>query len=106
MLNQIFRFFYPAKSAEEIKKTYNIPDKFNLHIRFTNDGYFILTCEELPGLITEAKNGKELIKMFNDAVLTYYDVPRRIGDIVHNKMDIDGYGTFILQEDHKVIQPA
>lgn len=105
MLYTIFRFFFPAQSPEEIKRTYNIPDIFNLHIRFTPDGYFVLSCEELPGLITEAKNGKELIKMFNDAVLTYFDVPRKIGDIVHNKMNIDGHGTFILQNNN-VTQPA
>lgn len=88
MLNQIYRFFCPAISVAEIKQKYNIPDKFNVHIRFTNDGYLVLTCEELPGLITEAKNGKELLEMFNDAILTYYDVTKREGDVVHNKMEI------------------
>ena len=107
MFNKIFRFFFPALSPQEIKNKYNIPNQFDVHIRFTEDGYFILTCKELPGLITEAKDGKELVRMFNDAVLTYYDVPKCIGDIVHNKMDIDGYGTFVLQElNNKVMQHA
>lgn len=105
MWNSIYRFFFPALSPAEIKKTYNIPDKFNLRIRFTPDGFFVLTCEELPGLITEAKNGKDLIRMFNDAVLSYFDVPKKIGDVVHDRMTIDGYGTFTLQ-DNKVMQPA
>lgn len=106
MMDKIFRLFFPAQSPEEIKRQYNIPDQFNVHIRFTNDGYFVLTCEELPGLITEAKDGKELVRMFNDAVLSYYDVPRKIGDIVHNQMHVDGYGTFTLGVDNKVAQTA
>jgi hypothetical protein len=44
--------------------------------------------------------------MFNDAVLSYYDVPRKIGDIVHNQMHIDGYGTFTLGIENKAAQPA
>lgn len=106
MLNKIYRFFYPCKPIVEIKRKYNIPDKFNTHIRFTNDGYLVLTCEELPGLITEARNGKELLKMFNDAILTYHDVPKSEGDVVYNKMEIDGYGTFVLHESDKVLQAA
>ena len=92
-------------SPEDIKKEYNIPDKFDVHVRFSKDGYFILTCPELPGLVTEAREGKELIRMFNDAVLSYYDIPKRVGDIIHNKMDINGYGTFILDpSDNKLRQ--
>ena len=97
MFNKLFRLFFSALSAEEIKKKYNIPNAYHAKMRITNDGYFVLTCDELPGLITEASNGKKLLAMFNDAVLTYYNVPKREGDIVHNQMTIDGYGTFTLQ---------
>lgn len=105
MFNRIFRLFFPSLSTEEIKKKYNIPDTFHLKIRMTNDGYFVLTCEELPGLLTEASSGKELLEMFNDALLSYYNVPRREGDIVHNQMNIDGYGSFVLEtKTNKVLQ--
>ncbi len=103
-LNKIFRFFYPAQSSEEIRVKYGIPEKLNIHVEFAKDGYFVLTCKELPGLITEAKDGKELVRMFNDAVLTYYNVPKRVGDIVHQEMKIDGNGTFVLRENNKVLQ--
>jgi len=107
MFNRIFRLFFPGLTTEEIKKKYNIPDKFHLKIRMTGDGYFILTCEELPGLVTEASSGKELLEMFNDAVLTYYDVPKREGDVVHNQMNIDGYGSFVLEpKNNKIAQPV
>ncbi len=92
--NRIFRLFYPAQSPEEIRVKYNIPEKLNIHVEFAKDGHFVLTCKELTGLITEAKDGKELIRMFNDAVLAYYDVPKRVGNIVHQEMKIDGHGTF------------
>ena len=78
MLNKVFRLFYPAQLLEEIRAKYNISEKLNIHVELVKDGYFVLTCKELPGLITEAKNGKELIYMFNDAVLTYFDVPMRV----------------------------
>lgn len=86
MLNQLFRLIYPPLSSVEIRRKYNIPDKFNITVDLTAEGFFVLTSEELPGLITEAKDGKELIKMFNDAVLTYYDVPRRAGDIAFGEV--------------------
>ncbi len=105
MINKVFRLFFPELPPEEIKKKYNIPDKFHLKIRMTNDGYFVLTCEELPGLVTEANGGKELLEMFNDAVLTYYDVPKRECDIVHNQMNINGYGNFVLEaKANKILQ--
>ncbi|MFH1412747.1 MAG: hypothetical protein ABIG10_01830 [bacterium] len=106
MLNKIFRLFFPALSSEEIKKKYNIPDTFHLKIRMTNDGYFTLACEELPGLITEANNGKKLLEMFNDAVLTYYNVPKIEGDIVHDQMNIDGYGAFTLKTEPSTVFQA
>lgn len=103
---KILRFFVPAKHPAIIKSKYNIPTSLNMKIRFTNDGYFVLTCDELPGLITEAKDGKELIKMLNDAVLTYFDVPKIEGDVVYNELNIDGYGTFTMQNDSRVAQVA
>ncbi len=105
MFSQIFRFIFSPLHPVEIKRKYNIPDKLNLTVELTVDGFFILTCEELPGLITEAKDGKELITMFNDAVLTYFDVPKREGDIAFDRLDINGYGTFILKvDDHNRVK--
>ncbi len=104
--NKIFRLFAPGKPALEIKKEYNIPNELSMKIRFTKDGYFILTCNELPGLITEAKNGKELVHMFNDAVLSYFDVPKQEGDVVYDGLNIEGYGTFTINDAKKVTQLA
>lgn len=106
MFGKVIRLFYPAKSPLDIQREYGIPSSFdNVKIRITKDGFFILSCPDLPGLVTEAKNGKDLIKMFNDALLNYYDVPRKVGDIVNNVLNIEGYGTFVLDtKDSKVRQ--
>ncbi|MCK4592583.1 hypothetical protein KAT63_04065 [Candidatus Parcubacteria bacterium] len=104
-INKIFRSIYPSQYPQEIKNRYGIPEKLELDIAFTKDGYFILTSKDLPGLITEAENGKELIKMFNDAILTYYDVPKREGDIVYDSLNIHGHGIFKM-ENNKVMQEA
>lgn len=59
----------------QIKFKYGIPDKINFKIKTTKDGWMLITSPDLPGLITQAKNPKQLHKMINDAVLTYFDVP-------------------------------
>jgi len=69
---------------------YNIPEILNLKIHGSNFGqpeYLIITCENVPRLITGGKNLKEAFSMINDAVLTYYDVPNA---------EFDGY---ILSDD-------
>lgn len=106
MFNTLFRFIFPALPPAEIMRKYNIPEKFEVQVNLTTDGYFVLTCEQLPGLITEAKDGSELIKMFNDAVLTYFDVPKREGDFIYGKLDLGGYGTFVLKPGNRVKQEA
>lgn len=106
LFDRLFRVFFPAQTPEDIQRQYNIPNSFHTKIRITNDGYFVLTCDELPGLVTEAKDGKQLLRMFNDALLTYYNVPRRVGDIVHNTLDIDGHGTFEIHSKHIALQSA
>ena len=106
MLNKIYRLFYPAKTTMELKEKYGIPNSFHAHIRFTKDGYLVLTCDELPGLITEGKDGKKLLENFNDAILTYYDVSKKEGDVVYNQLNIDGYGTFTLHAAENSVQVA
>lgn len=92
MFWKIYRLFFPPKTPAEIKEKYNIPDNINLQIKFTEEGWFVITSPELPGLITQGRKGNELLDMLNDAILTYFDVPKREGDIVMNTINIDGYG--------------
>ncbi|MEK7508646.1 MAG: hypothetical protein AAB568_02205 [Patescibacteria group bacterium] len=98
MLNKLFRFIFPAKNSSDIAREYNIPTKIRFNFESSKDGWIIATSEDLPGFITEARNPQELLQMINDGILTYFNVPKKVGDIVHNKMTIDGYGTVSLKE--------
>lgn len=89
--------FFPAHTAVEIVREYKIPEKINFKFQSKN-GWIIATSPDLPGFVTEAKNSTELLGMLNDGILTYFDVPRRVGDIVHDSMTIDGIGTVTLGE--------
>ncbi len=102
MLNKIFRLLFPAHLPVDIVKQYDIPSQIRFKFQSRN-GYIIATSDDLPGFITEARNPCELLEMINDGILTYFDVPRRVGDVVHDRMTIDGYGTVSFKEN---AQPA
>lgn len=97
MLNKLFRLVFPARHPADIARDYNIPRQIRFKFQSKN-GWIIATSDDLPGFITEARNPQELLEMLNDGILTYFDVPRRVGDVVHNQMTIDGYGTVSLNE--------
>ena len=99
MWEKIKNLFYlpPAVNPEEIKRKYGIPDELSLKIKMTADGWFIVTADDLPGLVTQARSHKELIEMFNDAVLTYYDVPKKEAAIIFDQLTVDGYGVIKYQ---------
>ena len=88
IFHTIFRALYPHKEANAIKREYNLPAELKLKVRLYEDGWFVVTSPDLPGLVTQARNYQELIEMVNDAVLTYFDVPKRKADIVYNKFNI------------------
>lgn len=95
----MFKFlFNKKKTSAEIKREYGIPDKINLSIEITSDGWFLVTSPELPGLTTQARNAKELIVMVNDAILTYFDVPKREAKEIFNVISIDGHGTILSKK--------
>jgi predicted RNase H-like HicB family nuclease len=70
-LHKIFRAVYPQRRAEDIIREYNIPRTLHLQVRLSEDGWFVATVPELPGLVTQAQSRQELLEMINDAVLTY-----------------------------------
>lgn len=93
-LNKIFRWLFPHKNASEIMQKYHIPEKINLQIELTPDGWFCASSPDLPGLVTQARSQQELVEMVNDAVLTYFDVPRREADIIFDKIIV---GTQVIR---------
>ena len=91
----IFRLFFPQKNPLIIKEKYNIPDILNYKFNISDKG-IVATCNELPGFVTNADNPQELLSMINDAVLEYFDVPKREANYVFNQLNIDGVGTVSL----------
>ena len=99
LLQSMLRLIYPHKDPAVIKRKYNMPDTINLSVRLTPEGYFVVTSHDLPGLVTEARDHQELIEMVNDAVLTYFDVPKREADIIYNQFNI---GDRVIQYEGKL----
>jgi predicted RNase H-like HicB family nuclease len=93
VFEKVFRSIYPSKDPVEIKRRYNLPDAIILNVRL-EDGWFIVSSPELPGLVTQARSQEELVAMVNDAVLTYFDVPRREADVVYDRL-VDNSGQLI-----------
>ncbi len=83
-----FRAIFPHQNPTLLKRKYGIPDTIHLNVRLTQDGWFVVTSPELPGLVTQAKNQDKLIEMVNDAVLSYFDVPKKEADIVYDQFNI------------------
>lgn len=95
MFYKLFRALFPSHHPADIIREYHIPSQIRFDFQ-SKDGWIIATSDDLPGFVTEARNPKELLEMINDGILTYFDVPRRVGDVVHNQMTIDGHGTVSL----------
>ena len=90
ILNTAFRYFVVQKNPVDIKKKYGIPDKLDWTIELTSDGLFVAECKEIPGIYTQAQSKKELLDMVNDAVLTYFGVPKRESDYIYNEFRLAG----------------
>lgn len=84
-LHTIYRFFIPQQNPIDVKRKYGIPDKLEWSIEITPDGWFVAECKNLPGIYTQAQSKKELLDMVNDAVLTYFSVPKRESDYIFNE---------------------
>lgn len=102
MLQKLYNLIFPTLPITEICEKYHIPETIKLHIRITNDGWLVATSSDLPGLITQANNVKQLFDMVNDAVLTYFDVPKKEANIIFSHINLEGQGS--LSYRHK-LQP-
>ena len=71
---------YPMKKGEirEINKFRALfPSKIKVNIMRSENGDFVAQINIFKGLFTEGSNFSELIEMVNDAVKTYYEVPKK-----------------------------
>jgi hypothetical protein len=88
LLEKAFRAIFPHENPAQVKREYNLPESINFSLRVTPDGWFVVTMPDHPGLVTQANNHQGLMEMVNDAVLTYYDVPKRKADIVYDRLNV------------------
>ncbi|EKD33147.1 MAG: hypothetical protein ACD_76C00085G0010 [uncultured bacterium] len=88
LLQSAFRTIFTREDPLQVKHEYKLPESINFSLRVTPDGWFVVTMPDHPGLITEANSHQGLIEMVNDAVLTYYDVPKRKADIVYDHLNV------------------
>lgn len=88
LFEKAFRAIFPHENPEAIKREYKMPESINFLLRPTKNGWFVVTMPDHPGLITEANTHQGLLEMVNDALLTYYDVPKRKADIIYDRLNI------------------
>ena len=95
------------KEIREIKEIRSkFPSEVAVHTRRSVDGGFYAEIKTFPGIFTEANTFSELIAMVNDAVLTYFEVPRKYAPLLPNYLpplsEAQNFGIFpkIKQESH------
>lgn len=52
------------------------PKSVQVNVRRSKDGGFVAVIKTFPGCITQADSFSELIEMVNDAIRTYFEVPK------------------------------
>lgn len=104
MLNKVYRFFYPGKNPFEIRRRFCIPENIKFNLEMFSDGYIVVSSEQLPGFVAEAKNSSEILDALNDALMVYYNVPKKYGDIAFPALNIEGHGT--ISYENKKLQLA
>ena len=67
------------KSEQEyIKYSMILPHKLSVEIYRVEEGGFWAKIKEMPGCNTQGDNFFDLLEMINDAIFTYFDVPKKI----------------------------
>jgi len=59
-----------------LQRKYNLPDKLKVQVTKSKKGGLTAILADYPGCITYADSPSELIESLNDAILTYFEVPR------------------------------
>jgi predicted RNase H-like HicB family nuclease len=62
-------------AGKSVRKKYQLPTSIKVNVEKTSSG-FIAKVENCPGLITYGDTFPKLIENVNDALLTYFEVPR------------------------------
>ena len=75
---QTLRFFRKKEILPEVLQAINwkLPDSLDVEIKESENGGFYAVIKNIPGCITQADSGQELYEMVNDAVHTYFEIPK------------------------------
>lgn len=67
------------KNLKNLIRFYMIlPRNIAVEIHRADEGGFWARVKNMPGCVTQAENFLELVEMVNDAVFTYFEVPRKL----------------------------
>ena len=79
-------FFRKKEILPEVLQAINwkLPDSLEVEIKESKGGGFYAVVKNLPGCITQADSGQELYEMVNDAVYTYFQIPREYAPYVRS----------------------
>lgn len=80
---------------KSIKEKYKLPDSIKVTVTKSKKG-FCAFLDDYSGCMTVAKNFGELIENVNDAILTYFEVPRNEAE----KIDILYLPEFLNKHKH------
>ncbi|OHA09519.1 MAG: hypothetical protein A3B37_00845 [Candidatus Sungbacteria bacterium RIFCSPLOWO2_01_FULL_59_16] len=94
------------EETQEIQRLRSLfPHEIEARIRRSEDGGFVAETLTFPGVITEADTFSELIEMINDAVMSYFEVPREYAPFVANYIPplevAQAFGVFPIFEEEK-----
>jgi len=56
----------------------NLPDFIKIHVEKSQDGGYWIKILNLPGCFTQTENAEDLLVMVNDAVYTYFEIPKEL----------------------------
>lgn len=62
---------------KNLLKKYHLPKRVEVILHKAKEGGFVVEFAELPGCFTQVKDLSQLHENVTDAILTYFDVPRK-----------------------------
>lgn len=73
------------KDKKEIMRLRTLfPKEITVRVRRSEDGGFCAEIRAYPGCFTEGDTFSELIEMINDAMMTYFEVPKKYSSFMPN----------------------
>lgn len=68
---------------------YSLPRNIPMTFLFNEkEGHYVATSAKFPGLVTYGKDKTELWQNVNDAILTYFDIPRSVSQRIGYPYDL------------------